>query len=62
MQLPPSIIPTSDTNYLGIVNVNLTGTYRFLLSGGQNKTCMINIRARSAIEVITFMILLLIYF
>ncbi|XGW32425.1 hypothetical protein V3C99_017180 [Haemonchus contortus] len=53
--LPPNLI-ASDTNYLGIIQVNDTGavragTYRLTMSGAGGSFCNMNIRGRGAIEI-----------
>ncbi|CAI4225572.1 unnamed protein product [Auanema sp. JU1783] len=53
LALAQNIIQSSDVNYLGIFPVDAydIGTYRLRVTGVQNNTCMINIRARSLYEI-----------
>ncbi|KAK6766690.1 hypothetical protein RB195_026146 [Necator americanus] len=55
INFPPNLI-SSDSNYLGVVQVNDTGavrsgTYRLTMSGAGGQYCQMYIRGRSAIEI-----------
>ncbi|EYC07094.1 hypothetical protein Y032_0072g685 [Ancylostoma ceylanicum] len=55
INLPPNLI-SSDTNYLGVIQVNDTGavragTYRLTMSGAGGQYCQMYIRGRSSVEI-----------